>query len=102
MEHGPPNRDDVLRRLADALPALRERFGVTGLRLFGSVGRDEAAVGSDVDVLVDLERPLDLFRFDDLEHALTRAIGHPVDLVEPGALHPALRDVILREAVRAA
>lgn len=41
----------TLRRHA---PILRERYGMTSMRLFGSVARGEQREDSDVDVLVDL------------------------------------------------
>jgi uncharacterized protein len=71
----------------------------------GAVGwsvRDQAQVGSDVDILVEFARPIDLFRFDDLQRELEALLEHQVDLVEPAALHPALRDGILSEAQQAA
>jgi len=42
---------ETLRRHA---PILRERYGMTSMRLFGSVARGEQREDSDVDVLVDL------------------------------------------------
>ena len=49
------SRDDVLRLLRDHKEALRERFGVTEVYLFGSFARDEATEASDVDVVVKFE-----------------------------------------------
>lgn len=77
-------------------------YGVTGLSVFGSVIRGEAHAGSDVDILVEFEHPIDLFRFDDLEREMEALLGQEVDLVEPAALHPALRASILAEAQPAA
>ena len=53
---------DVLRLLAEHRDEL-ERLGVASLTLFGSVARDEAGPRSDVDLLVELERPMGLFGF---------------------------------------
>lgn len=46
------NRADVIERLRQVEPALRER-GVAALYLFGSYARDEARQDSDIDVFVD-------------------------------------------------
>jgi len=43
-----------------------------------------------------------LFEFVRLKNALSDLIGIPVDLATPDALHPALKDDILREAVHVA
>ena len=51
------NRDEVLSTLRVHKSALAERFGVTGLALFGSFARDQATEGSDVDILVRFDGP---------------------------------------------
>ncbi|NOY28211.1 MAG: nucleotidyltransferase family protein [Oligoflexia bacterium] len=102
MAPSPPSRDQVLRILGSALPRLREEFSVAALSVFGSVVRDDATAGSDVDILVEFNKPIGLIRFGQLEAALETLIGREVDLVEPAALHPALKDQILSEARRAA
>lgn len=38
-------------------------FGVKSLMIFGSVARDEARTDSDVDLLVEFDRPVGLFTF---------------------------------------
>lgn len=72
-------KHEVLQALGAALPALREQYGVTQLALYGSVARDEAETDSDVDLLVELERPLG-FEFVDLANQLEECVGRPVDL----------------------
>jgi len=83
---------------------LLSAFNVRALFVFGSVARGEARPGSDVDILVEFERgaAIGLLGFARLQGALSRVLGCSVDLVTPGAIHPALRERILREAVRAA
>ena len=76
--------------------------GVRSLAVFGSVARDEGGPGSDVDLLAEFERPFGLFKFVEVKEYLESILGCSVDLVTPDALHPALRDRILGEAVRAA
>jgi predicted nucleotidyltransferase len=98
MAHDALTAQEVADRLALAAPSLRARYGLTGLWLFGSVGRGDARPDSDVDLLARFERPVDLFRLDELERELATLLGRRVDLAEPDALHPALRDGILAEA----
>ena len=77
-----------------------EEFSVKSLSVFGSTVRDETQSESDVDLLVEFEPDarIGLFEFVRLKNALTELFGVPVDLVTPDALHPALREDILREA----
>ena len=54
-------RDEVLAILAAHREQLQE-MGVKSLNLFGSVARDEARPDSDVDFLVEFNRPGGLFQ----------------------------------------
>ena len=49
------NRNEALDLLREHKSALAKRFGVTGLALYGSFARDQAADHSDVDVLVEFD-----------------------------------------------
>src|SRR5579859_2095622 len=93
-------RADVLRKLRAERDNLRERYGVESLALFGSVARDEAGPGSDVDVLVEFGRPITLFDLVAVQQYLERCLGvRRVDLVPRDSVYPAFRDEILREAL---
>jgi predicted nucleotidyltransferase len=52
-------------------------MGVTSIALFGSVARDEAGPSSDVDVLIDVRRPFDLFDLAAVQSALGRDLRVP-------------------------
>ena len=78
-------------------------MGVRTLALFGSVARNEAHDGSDVDLLVEFDgRPIGLFAFIDVKDFLERILGERVDLVMRDAVKPLLRERIFGEAVPAA
>ncbi|MEX0775734.1 MAG: nucleotidyltransferase family protein [Phycisphaeraceae bacterium] len=80
-------------------------MGVKSIALFGSLARGENRSDSDVDVLVEIDHqrhPFGMFAYLRLKERLEQLLGRPVDLVEREALHPALRERILAEAVRAA
>ena len=78
---------------------LLEKFSVKSISVFGSILRDEAGPGSDVDFLVDFKpgAGIGLFEFIRLKNTLSDILGVKVDLVTPDALHPALKDDILQE-----
>jgi uncharacterized protein len=73
-------REAVLQRLRLALPHLRRRYGLVRLSLYGSFTRGAAVENSDVDLVVELSRPLGL-EFVSLAQYLERKIGRKVDLV---------------------
>ncbi len=96
-------RNDIIARLKATEPALR-RAGVAALYLFGSVARDEAREGSDVDVFVD---PQSDESFGFLEYmaaydAIRRAVGSDVELgySTREGLSRYVRSGIEKEAIR--
>ncbi|MCX7039091.1 MAG: nucleotidyltransferase family protein [Spirochaetes bacterium] len=93
--------EEVKRTLATH-PELFQEFSVHELRLFGSTLRGDAGGASDIDLLVDYTPGVQvgLFAFIRLRRRLSELLGFQVDLVTPDALHPAIREGILREAVR--
>jgi predicted nucleotidyltransferase len=95
-------RDQVIQVLQSQLPELATSFGVRKLAILGSVARDAAREGSDVDVLVEFDRPTGLFSFIRLKHRIEEMLGRPVDLGTFDGIRPALRETILREAIRVA
>ena len=88
VTHKGKSREDVLHALADEAAYLRERFGVVRLALYGSFARGQARPDSDVDLLVELSRPLGL-QFVALAEYLEEKLGRKVDLATFNALRRA-------------
>jgi len=95
-------RAEALAIIAAHEEELRRDYYVSYLAIFGSVARDEAREDSDVDILVEFDRPVGLFHFIGLQHHLEELLGKRVDLGTPDSIKPRLRDQILEEAIRAA
>ncbi len=93
------NRAQTLQLLTEHKPVLAQRFCVERLALFGSVVRDAAKEGSDVDVLVAFDGPATSARYFGVQFYLEDLLGVPVDLVTEKALRPELRPFIEKEAV---
>jgi hypothetical protein len=89
--------DHIMRIIAESREHLRSEFGVIGIGIFGSVVRGEQAAGSDIDILVEFERPIGFVRFMRLEKRLAELLGMPVDLVTRKALKPHIGRRILQE-----
>jgi predicted nucleotidyltransferase len=94
--------NDALKILSEHQEELRLRHGVRSIALFGSVSRNEASETSDLDVLVEFDRPVGLFAFAHTRRYLSELLGCEVDLVTPMALRPEMRENILSEAIHAA
>ena len=94
------DKQQVLDKLAAHKDGLDE-FAVQALYLFGSVARDEATPDSDVDFLVEFDRPVGLFTLLGLQAYLENLLGCSVDVGTPSSLRPHLRETVLKEAIRA-
>lgn len=93
--------EQILKRLRQHLPELRERYGVKSLGVFGSYVRGEQNRRSDIDVLVEFEQAPTLFEFVRLQRRLSQITGVKVDLVMRSALKPAIGERILEEVMYA-
>ena len=56
-----------------------------------------AQEGSDIDILIELEKPISFVRFMKLENALSELLGVRVELVTKKALKPHIGKRILQE-----
>lgn len=75
-------REQILHRLRQHKRYLEQEFGIARIGLFGSFAMDAAGPGSDVDLLVELRRPIGL-RFMELADYLESILGRKVDLLTP-------------------
>ncbi len=91
--------DVIIEKLRKNKPVVEKKYGVKNLEVFGSYIRGEQKKGSDLDILVEFHRTIDLFRYIELENFLSKKIGVKVDLVMKDTLKPRIKDRILKEAV---
>jgi len=97
---------DTLNR--DPIAYLRSRreelagaYGITSLRVFGSRARGDARPDSDIDVLIEAEKPyrFDLLGLIALEQEMSADLGIPVDLILDEDLKPGIGARARAEAI---
>lgn len=93
------DRAAILERLKAEAPALREKYAVKSLAVFGSMARGDNHEGSDVDILVEFHGPATFDNFMGLKLDLEELFGRRVDLLTPKCLSPAMETEIEREAL---
>lgn len=71
--------------LKEKKPYLSNKYGVRALSIFGSAARGDGTDASDVDILVEFERPIGL-EFVDLADELEQLLGARVDLVSKNGI----------------
>ena len=90
------NKDDILSRLRELKPTLYRDFAVKEIGLFGSFSDNTHNEDSDIDILVELERPIG-WKFFSLELYLESIFKRKIDLVTKNALKLQIKDSILKQ-----
>jgi uncharacterized protein len=93
------NRQDAINILKRHRGELADIYGVKSLALFGSVARDEAQPSSDIDLLVEFNRPVGLFGLFALQDRLEDLFGCKVDLGTVNSLKPRLRPTVMNDLI---
>lgn len=81
-----------------ALPVFN-RHGVVRAAVFGSLARGEARENSDFDFLVEFQDEKTLLDLVALRMELKEVLGREVDVLTYQALHPRIKEKVLREQV---
>jgi uncharacterized protein len=95
------SKSEAIAELQRHAKAVQE-LGATSLYLFGSVARDEADAGSDLDLFIDYDRDSRFNAFDlvGIKEYLENEIGMGVDVTTRDGLHPMPRADIEKSAIR--
>ncbi len=88
-----------LRDRRDEIVEIARARGASRVRVFGSVARGEAADGSDIDFLVDLEPGRSLLDLGGLLMDLQDLLERNVDVVTERGLRPRVAQRVLADAV---
>ena len=75
----PRTKQEIIHVLQKQLPYLQERYGVQRIAVYGSFAKGDQTKRSDVDILVQLARPLGL-EFVELAYHLEKILKKKVDL----------------------
>lgn len=78
---------------------MKDAYGVIEIGLFGSYIKGHQKEASDVDILVEFEKAIDLFTIVHLKDHLSDLLGVNVDLVTKKSLKPKIGERILSETV---
>lgn len=90
------SKEEILQKLEELKPILRNDFAVKEIGVFGSFIDEKQSDDSDIDILVELERPIG-WKFFSLEKYLEQVFGRKIDLVTKKALKKQIKDNILQK-----
>ncbi len=89
---------EIKRTLEQLKPELAHKFHVQSIGLFGSVVRDDFSAHSDIDIIVDFNRPVGI-EFIDLAEYMEQRLQRKVDLVSRKGIKDKYYKVIEQEIV---
>jgi uncharacterized protein len=93
------NIEEIKKALSGLKNELHERYGVSNIEVFGSYVRGEQRDDSDLDVLVQFDRDVDLLEVSGLRIMLCERLQMEVDVVLKRSVRKELKDVIFKEAI---
>jgi len=76
---------EIIRVLHNELPYLKNNFGVKKIAIFGSFAKRLSEDKSDIDVLIEFNKPIGL-RFVDLAEYLEKKFGRKIDILTPAGI----------------
>jgi predicted nucleotidyltransferase len=78
-------REEIKRILRENSSYLASEYGVKRIGLFGSYANNTPTETSDIDLVVEFERPVG-FRFVEFVEHLEGLLGRPVDVLTPAGI----------------
>ena len=74
------NRAEIIKKIKEQYPFLSKQYGIRRIGIFGSVAMDSARPDSDVDIVVEFERPIGL-KFMEFVTYMENLFGKKVDVL---------------------
>jgi len=90
------NKIEILKKLSDLKPILHRDYSVKTIGIFGSFSDDSFTDESDIDLLVEFDKPIG-WKFFSLEIFLENNLGRKIDLVTKNALKEQIKYKILNQ-----
>ena len=89
-------KEYILSKLTELKPTLYKDYAVKEIGLFGSFSDESFSEASDIDLLVEFEKPIG-WKYFSLEIYLESIFGRKIDLVTKNALKRQIKGRILKQ-----
>ncbi len=90
------NKENIISKIRELKPYLRDEFAVNSVGLFGSFSEELQNENSDIDLLIGLDKPIG-WKIYTLEIFLEKTFNRKIDIVTQNALREPLKDAILKQ-----
>ncbi len=90
------NKDQIIKKIKEILPFLKSEFGINKVGLFGSFVNGTQNDDSDIDIIVEFEKPIGL-AFMDMADYLEKILNRKVDILTPEGINSIRIEKIAQE-----
>lgn len=90
---------EIKRILEKKKDFIKKEYLVKEIGIFGSYVRNEQRDDSDLDILIELEKPISLLKIVHLENYLSDILEIKIDIALKDSLKPRIGEFILREVI---
>lgn len=81
------------------ITTILKKYGIKEAGIFGSVARGEDTPNSDIDIMIQMGKTLNLFQYARMQIELEKKLGKKVDLVNKSRIKARLKPFILKDIV---
>lgn len=91
--------NDEIRYIAQLIIPVLNKYGIHSASIVGSLATGDFTDDSDIDLVVDIEKPMSLLTFSTLKLELEEILHKKVDLLERSAIKPRLKKSLLSNEI---
>ncbi len=86
-----------IEEVQEKITPILKKYDIARAAVFGSVARDEAKKGSDVDLLIELGVPMGMLKYMEMLHKMEECLGTSVDVVTEKSVNQFLKPYIIKD-----
>jgi predicted nucleotidyltransferase len=91
---------ELLNHYKQKIKLIGEENGISNIRIFGSVIRNEDGTDSDIDLLIEVDEDRTLFDVIRFKYSVEHLLGREVDVISDRAVHKSLKTEIIDKAIQ--
>jgi len=88
--------EEIIKKLQEIKPYLQQNYATKKIGLFGSFADGTYSSSSDIDLMIEFERPIG-WHFFTLEKFLEKTLDRKIDLVTTNAVKEQIKPYILNQ-----
>lgn len=93
------NLQELKENYKSEIMSVASKYGVSDIRVFGSVARGDAHDDSDIDLMAKFPEKFSLLDLVRLERDLSEIVNRKVEVAEEGYINPLIEDYVNQDLV---